>query len=175
MADTSRRGFLAALGGMGKALRQTEQAVADKQHPAIFEATFTHDNILARVDILERLPRNKWRLFEVKSSTKLKDYHLYDVAIQRLILEGLGMKVIPCLPDMSYDGMEVAEGNEAGLAWEKMVHAEAGSDERKKHRDDLLAYCKQGTLAMAKLLEVLYEHTHHRSGRAVNMNPSCLP
>jgi len=44
---------------IGKALQQTEQAVADKQHPAIFEAAFTHDNTLARVDILERLTRNK--------------------------------------------------------------------------------------------------------------------
>ena len=60
---------------MGKALQQTAQAVADKQRPAIFEATFTHDNILARIDILERLPRNKWRLIEVKSSTGVKDYH----------------------------------------------------------------------------------------------------
>jgi len=95
---------------IGKALRQTEQAVADKQHPAIFEATFTHDNVLARVDILERLPRNKWRLIEVKSSTKAKDYHHYDVAIQRLILEGLGMNVIPCLMHLNreyvYDGKQ---------------------------------------------------------------------
>ena len=84
--------------------------MADKQHPAIFEATFTHDNILARVDILERLPRNKWRLIEVKSSTSLKDYYLYDVAIQRLILEGLGMKVVPCLMHLNreyvYDGKQ---------------------------------------------------------------------
>jgi len=95
---------------MGKALRQTEQAVADNQHPAIFEAAFTHDNILARVDILERLPRNKWRLIEVKSSTSLKDYYLYDVAIQRLILEGLGMNVVPCLMHLNreyvYDGKQ---------------------------------------------------------------------
>jgi len=77
-------------GGLGEALQQTEQAVADKQHPAIFEATFTHEYILARVDILKRLARNKWRPIEVKSSTSLKDYYLYDVAIQRLILEGLG-------------------------------------------------------------------------------------
>ena len=84
--------------------------MADKQHPAIFEATFTHDNILARVDILERLPRNKWRLIEVKSSTSVKDYYLYDVAIQRLILEGLGMKVVPCLMHLNreyvYDGKQ---------------------------------------------------------------------
>jgi CRISPR/Cas system-associated exonuclease Cas4 (RecB family) len=93
---------------MAKALEQTEQAVAAKQHAAIFEATFTHANVLARVDILERRPRNKWRLIEVKSSTLPKDYHLYDVAIQRLILESLGMKVVPCLMHLNreyvYDG-----------------------------------------------------------------------
>ena len=56
----------------------------------------------------------------------------------------------------------MAEGNEAGLAWEKMVHAEVESEERKRLRDALLAYCRQDTLAMAKLLEVLYEHTCDR-------------
>jgi CRISPR/Cas system-associated exonuclease Cas4 (RecB family) len=95
---------------MGKALKQTDQAVADKQYPAIFEATFSYDNILARVDVLERLPRNKWRLIEVKSSTKVKDYYVYDLAIQRLILEGLGMKVVPCLMHLNrqyvYDGKQ---------------------------------------------------------------------
>jgi hypothetical protein len=95
---------------MGKALKQTEQGVADVQCLAIFEATFTHDNVLARVDILERLPWKKWRLIEVKSSTSLKDYYLYDVAIQQLILEGLGMKVVPCLMHLNreyvYDGKQ---------------------------------------------------------------------
>jgi CRISPR/Cas system-associated exonuclease Cas4 (RecB family) len=93
---------------MGKALQQTETAVAARQHGAIFEATFADDDILARVDILERLPRNKWRLIEVKSSTKVKDYYLSDVAIQQLILENLGMKVVPCLMYLNreyvYDG-----------------------------------------------------------------------
>ena len=41
---------------------------------------------------------------------------------------------------MTYQGMEVAEGNEAGLAWEKMVHAEAESEERRRLKDALLAY-----------------------------------
>ena len=69
-----------------------------------------HDSALARVDILERLPRNKWRLIEVKSSTSVKDYYIYDVAIQRLILEGLGMKVVPYLMHLNreyvYDGKQ---------------------------------------------------------------------
>ena len=93
---------------MHKALRETEQTVADRKYPAIFEATFADDDILARVDILERLPRNKWRLIEVKSSTKVKDYCLFDVAIQQLILERLGMKVAPCVMYLNreyvYDG-----------------------------------------------------------------------
>jgi hypothetical protein len=95
---------------MSKALEQTAQAVADKQNPAVFEAAFTHDNVLARIDILERLPRNKWRLIEVKSSTSVRVYYLYDVAIQRVILEGLGMKVVPCLMHLNreyvYDGKQ---------------------------------------------------------------------
>lgn len=93
---------------LGKALEQTEQAVAKKHLPAVFEAAFAHDKILARVDILKRLPTNRWRLIEVKSSNSLKDYHLYDVAIQRHILEGCGFKVIPCLMHLNreyvYDG-----------------------------------------------------------------------
>jgi hypothetical protein len=56
---------------------------------------------------------------------------------------------------MSYDRIEGAEGNEAALAWEKVAHAEVGSEERKRLRDTLMAYCKQDTLAMARLLEVL--------------------
>lgn len=95
---------------LGEALEQTEQAVAKNDLPAVFEGAFAHDKILARVDILERLPRDRWRLIEVKSSTALKDYHLYDVAIQRLILEGLGMKVAPCLMLLNreyvYDGKQ---------------------------------------------------------------------
>ena len=64
--------------------------------------------------------------------------------------------VLPALvPGTSYERMEVAQRNEAGLAWEKMVHAEPGSDERRRLKDALLAYCKHDTLAIAKLLEVL--------------------
>jgi hypothetical protein len=66
------------------------------------------------------------------------------------------------MPGMSYDGMEVAEGNEAGLTWERIVHAEVGSEERRWLREALLAYCRQDTLAMARVLEVLYEHTRDR-------------
>jgi len=64
--------------------------------------------------------------------------------------------VLPALLlEISYERMGVAEGNEAGVAREKMGHAEVGSEERKRLRDALLAYCKQDTLAMVRLLEAL--------------------
>jgi hypothetical protein len=65
-------------------------------------------------------------------------------------------RVLPALvPDMSYEGMEVSEGSEAGLIWEKIIHGQVDAAERKRMREALLVYCKQDTLAMVRLLEVL--------------------
>ena len=75
------------------AVKKTQALVADKSVPAIFKAAFTFDDIHVRVDILERLPRNRWHLIEVKSTTKLKDHHLLDMAIQRYVLEKSGIKI----------------------------------------------------------------------------------
>ena len=62
-----------------------------------------------RVDILQRIGQSKqWKLIEVKSSSNRKDYYLADVATQRFVLEGLGMKADPCLMLLNreyvYDG-----------------------------------------------------------------------
>ena len=68
----------------------------------------------------------------------------------------------PLVSGMSCDGVEVAEGNEAGLAREKMLHAVARSEERKRLREALLACSKQDTLAMVRPLKVLYERPRDR-------------
>jgi hypothetical protein len=65
-----------------EAIRRTKALIADPTVPAIFEAALVHDNVLIRVDALERLPDRRWRLNEVKSSTRIKDEHLEDVALQ---------------------------------------------------------------------------------------------
>jgi hypothetical protein len=95
---------------LDKALALTAQAVAEGQVPALFEATFQHDHVLVRADILERHAKGKWRLIEVKSATEIKDRYVYDVAIQRLVLEGCGFKVVPCLMHLNreyvYDGKQ---------------------------------------------------------------------
>ena len=92
-----------------EAVTRTKELIAEKSVPAIFETALNFDDILIRIDILERLPRNKWRMIEVKSSTKTKEYHLPDVAIQKYVLEQNGFKVSEaCLMHLNreyvYDG-----------------------------------------------------------------------
>ena len=45
-----------------EAVTRTKELIADKSIPAIFEAAFSFEDILIRVDILEQLPRDCWRL-----------------------------------------------------------------------------------------------------------------
>jgi hypothetical protein len=64
--------------------------------------------------------------------------------------------VLPALvPEMTYDGMEVTDGQAAGLAWESMVCGGLDGDERDRIRRALLDYCSQDTLAMVRLVESL--------------------
>jgi hypothetical protein len=58
---------------------------------------------------------------------------------------------------MTYDGMEVAKENEAGLACERTIHSQVDDEEKRRLRTALLAYRKQDTLAMVRLLEGLRE------------------
>lgn len=64
--------------------------------------------------------------------------------------------VLPALvPKMTYDGMEVADGQDAGLAWESLVHGGFEDGERERIEEALRAYCGQDTLALLKLLDAL--------------------
>jgi predicted RecB family nuclease len=68
--------------------------------------------------------------------------------------------VLPALvPEMSYEGMEVANGQAAGIAWESLVRGGLDCDERKRIEKALRAYCGQDTLAMVRLLEKLRSET----------------
>jgi predicted RecB family nuclease len=64
--------------------------------------------------------------------------------------------VLPALvPELSYDGMTVANGQDAGLAWESLVRGAVDGAEREMTRKALLDYCGQDTLALVRLLEKL--------------------
>lgn len=62
-------------------------------------------------------------------------------------------KVLPVvLPDLTYEGMEIADGTAAMDGWAKML-AEPDADKRAALRKSLLEYCELDTLAMVRLLE----------------------
>jgi hypothetical protein len=64
--------------------------------------------------------------------------------------------VLPALvPEMTYEGMDVANGTDAGVAWEKLLRGGLDQSEREKTRKALLDYCSQDTLAMVKLIDKL--------------------
>ncbi|MBA5866004.1 MAG: DUF2779 domain-containing protein [Nitrospira sp. CR1.3] len=78
------------------ALAQTAALLDDPNVPAIFEAALENDGVLVRVDILERSSTaggrsSGWRLIEVKSSTRVKNIHVDDLAIQSHVLLGAGL------------------------------------------------------------------------------------
>ena len=80
------------------AVAETAKLIGDVHVPAIFEGALKHDDVVVRVDILERVPDAQgaltaWRLIEVKSSTRVKDVHLDDLAIQRHVLTSAGMNI----------------------------------------------------------------------------------
>ncbi len=78
------------------ALTRTAELIADPNVKAIFEGALVWQGILVRVDVIERLDAVRWRLIEVKATSKVKATHLDDLAIQSAVLEGAGLVVDGC-------------------------------------------------------------------------------
>lgn len=78
---------------LSAAVATTSQLIADGHPGPIFEATFEHDGVLVRVDLLHRADDGCWQLAEVKSSTGPKDYHLGDLATQLWVVGANGLEV----------------------------------------------------------------------------------
>jgi len=77
---------------LGRALRDTREALAAGDDGLLFEAALSHGDVLVRADILERRD-GRCALVEVKSATGVKPPHVEDVAIQAWVLEGAGLDV----------------------------------------------------------------------------------
>ncbi len=79
--------------GFSNALKRSRQLLeAGKQ--AIFEAGFSHERTRVFADIMlpvSKRGRPAWKMIEVKSSTKLKNYHRDDVAVQAFIARKMGV------------------------------------------------------------------------------------
>jgi predicted RecB family nuclease len=64
--------------------------------------------------------------------------------------------VLPALvPSLTYAEMEVANGQDAGQAWESLLRGTVGTVERSRIEKALRDYCGQDTLALVKMIEKL--------------------
>lgn len=75
------------------AVERTREVMEKHPRKPIYEATFEHDGVLIRADILLPERGGAYRLIEVKSSTSVKPYHHNDIAIQSSVTEAAGVKL----------------------------------------------------------------------------------
>lgn len=74
-------------------LKRTRELLA--QHTeVIYEASFEFNGCYARADIIQySIETKRWKIYEVKSSTKIKDEHLHDVGLQAWIMAKSGLPI----------------------------------------------------------------------------------
>ena len=77
---------------LAAALRDTEEALAQPGDVTLFEPALRCQDVLVRADVLIRRD-GRCRMIEVKASTKVKDSHLTDTAIQTWVARGAGLDV----------------------------------------------------------------------------------
>ena len=97
---------------------ETRRLIAGGADFPIFEATFRHENVLVRVDLM--IPDgDDWRVVEVKASTSVKDYHILDCAIQDWVLRNSGINVTSIsLAHINNQFVYAGDGNYDGLLLE---------------------------------------------------------
>jgi len=77
--------------------KQAEKSLeAAKLRKPLFEAGFVYKQGYALADILNPVEKGAWDLIEVKSSSSVKDEHYNDVAFQKYVYEGSGLKIRKC-------------------------------------------------------------------------------
>ena len=77
---------------LGDALTVTRRHLDRTPDQPLFEGTFSRHRVLIRADVF-RQKDGAWRLTEVKSSTRVKPYHLLDCAIQTWVIREAGYAV----------------------------------------------------------------------------------
>jgi hypothetical protein len=75
---------------LSRAVRDTAAALERPGDLTLFEATFRHRDVRVRADVVQRRD-GCYRMVEVKSATRLKEYHVQDVAVQAWVVEGSGV------------------------------------------------------------------------------------
>ena len=79
-------------GDLGEMLSCTQKLISDGT-PIIAEASFSYEGLFCSVDILVNRGSNNVEIYEVKSSTAVKDIYIHDASYQRYVLTMLGYNV----------------------------------------------------------------------------------
>jgi hypothetical protein len=116
--------------GLRAAIDATRALVERGGREPIFEATFEHDGVSVRIDVLERSEQRP-KLVEVKSSARVKEHHLDDCAIQAwaLMQNGLAPRQI-AVATLNTEFVYPGDGRYEGLLVEtdvtELVHERLG-------------------------------------------------
>lgn len=119
--------MVSADNGLASAVEQTASLMRDDWTKPLFEATFAHEDVLVRVDLM--LPeKDGWHVAEVKNTTGVKDYHLGDLATQLWVMQGAGVRVASAaIRHLDRTFVLTREGDFEGLFTDTMVHERVGS------------------------------------------------
>jgi hypothetical protein len=90
------------------------------------------------------------RLFDLEALIK---NHYYDPGFRG---SSSIKRTLPALvPGIGYESLAIGNGEDASALFARMARGEKSGAECGEIRNDLLAYCKQDTLAMVKLVQAL--------------------
>ena len=78
-----------------KMIQDTDVAIRNHDCAIITEASFTYENNFCSVDLLKK-ENDEYEIYEVKSSTEVKDIYLDDISYQYYVLMSCGLRVRKC-------------------------------------------------------------------------------
>ena len=153
-AEPEHRDFLATEAGdpRSKFIASLCEVLRDRGSIVVFNAPFESQRLSDLAawlpDFAVRIERIQSRLWDLLLVVRNHVYHPAFAGSYSL------KTVLPALvPEITYSGLEVANGRDAGLAWESVVRGVLEHTERERIRKALLSYCRQDTIALVRLVE----------------------
>ena len=82
-------------GSRERSAEMTEQLLSDRNTRILFEATFIHNNFVARADVLIR-KGSQWQIVEVKSNVNDDEELIDDLSYTVFVAQGSGLPISAC-------------------------------------------------------------------------------
>jgi hypothetical protein len=109
-------------------MAEKTEALLQSGQKVIYEATFNQQGVFAMVDILVKTPEG-WSIYEVKSSTNLKPYHLDDISVQLYAIS----QILPITKAfIIHINADYVRGNESSPDVQKLFKIEEVTEKVKK-------------------------------------------